>query len=236
MGDTVQLHLSTEGRPLNANIELWQGPDNTPQIMDIYVEDGALRPFNAVLGTPRSGPNAIAIRNTANIEFPLSARVEGNVEKEIASSNNDGYSMGYSSAPVGSIGLSELTRRLSQVGYPKVIQGGAITTIPFPPKVGSVQILIRTDGRPLNARIEMLQGPNNNKVVMDIYSEDGMERPFYAVIETPGVGNVVRVVNTATVEFPLTAIVEPFSIDPTNGSSYYNGDASDTKPIIGGVW
>jgi len=50
---------------------------------------------------------------------------------------------------------------------------------------------------------------------MEIYTEDGQERPFYVVIDTPGSGNVVRIVNTATVEFPLTAAVEPYIVDET---------------------
>merc|ERR1719506_2595350 len=175
--EQVQVVLGTEGRPLDADIELWHGPDNTPVKMRVYCENGQLRPFSAVIETPR-GPNTVAIRNIGQIEFPIAANV---VADEVDLPSPDAHSMS------------------------TTVQGGALRTYPFDPTVDSVEVLIKTDGRPLNARIELLQGPNNNKQVIELYTEDGCDRPFFCILETPGAGNVVRIVNTSPVEFPMTA-------------------------------
>ncbi|KAH8061186.1 hypothetical protein JL722_4487 [Aureococcus anophagefferens] len=131
-----------------------------------------LRPLSAVIATPR--PNTVAIRNIGQLEFPIAADVYAN-DVEMASEEC--------------------------VNSATTIQGGALRTYPFDPLVDSVEVLLRTDGRPLNARIELLQGPNNNKQVVELYTEDGLDRPFFAVLETPGSGNACAV-NTAPVEFP----------------------------------
>ncbi|KAL1514736.1 hypothetical protein AB1Y20_003823 [Prymnesium parvum] len=199
MVEQVQVDLSTEGRPLDADIELWHGPDNTPTKMRVYVENGKLRPFNAVIETPR-GPNTIAIRNIGQIEFPLAAKVSAQ----------------YVDQPVPDCFTSSVT-----------VQGGALRTYPFDPSVDSVQILLRTDGRPLNARIELLQGPNNNKQVIELYTENGLDRPFLCFLQTPGSGNVIRVVNTAPIEFPMTAAVVPYTINEEMSSGVVlGGDVS----------
>ena len=200
--EQVQVVLSTEGRPLDADIELWHGPDNTPCKMRVYVENGQLRPFSAVIETPR-GPNTVAIRNIGEIEFPIAANVVADMVDN----------------PSPECLASATT-----------IQGGALRTYPFDPSVDSVQVLLKTDGRPLNSRIELLQGPNNNKQVIELYTEDGRDRPFFCLLETPGSGNVVRVVNTAPVEFPMAASVVPHSMnEDMNFDAVVGGDV-----VLGG--
>merc|ERR1711865_357419 len=197
----VQVVLSTEGRPLDADIELWHGPDNTPLKMRVYVENGQLRPFSAVIETPR-GPNTVAIRNIGQIEFPLAADVfASDIEEPSADC----------------------------IAAAMTIQGGALRTEAFDPLVASVQVLLKTDGRPLNAHIELLQGPNNVKQVMEVYTEDGTERPFFAIIETPGTGNVVRIVNTATVEFPLGCNIEPFLVEEGSDDMFIVSEDQGTE-------
>lgn len=191
--DMIQVHMKTDGRPMNANVELWQGPDNVPQKVAVYVEDGRARPFRCFVATPYVG-NSISIRNTNTLEYPLQAILEG-----------------------GKVGMDdpetqEKMQRI-QTTKPKICQGGAVITERFEPEVQSVQVFLQSEGRPLQCRIELIQGPNNVKQVMEVYTEEGSTRPFYTIMETPGYGTgVVRIINSSTMEFPFSATIQPWDI------------------------
>jgi len=47
------------------------------------------------------------------------------------------------------------------------------------------------------------------KQAIDLYSEDGLDRPFFCTLATPWSGNIVKITNTGPVEFPLTASIVP---------------------------
>jgi len=196
--EAVHVALKSEGRPIHADVELWNGPNNIPYKLRVYVEDGYIRPCSFVVGTPR-GTNTVAVRNISPIEFPMEAAVAPENEVD---------------AP--SIGETPVRNP------PMAIQGNSLHTFRFNHNIQAVQVMLRTDGRPLNARIELWQGPNNVKQVVDIYTDDGLDRPFYMIIDTPGHENVVRVANTATIEFPLDASVEAYSVGE-NDYGYFDG-------------
>merc|ERR1712123_315189 len=69
--DRVQVALTSEGRPVNADIQLWLGPDWTPFSLKAYSEDGKLRPeceqLEVVLNTDGKQLNArIELLNAPN--------------------------------------------------------------------------------------------------------------------------------------------------------------------------
>lgn len=182
--EQVNVILSSNGRPVDTDIELWQGPQNSPCKMRIYLENGLYMPFYTVIETPR-GPNTVAIRNIGLPEFPVTASVNNNII-------NPSF---------------ECLRSFN------AIQGGALCNFPIDTNIESSQVMLKTDGRPLNARIEVVQGPNNNKQVIELYNDDGFDRPFFCILKTPGAGCVIRIINTAPIEFPLFASVTKNSMN-----------------------
>jgi hypothetical protein len=179
--EKVQVDLSTLGRPLEATVEVWNAAGNTPFQARVYSEDGEVRPINVVLETPR-GPSTVAVRNIGQMEFPMSAQVD---EMYVPEPSPEHQSVA------------------------QYIQGGALKTFPMDPAVEAVEVLLTTDGMPMNARVEILQGPDTNKQVIELYSENGLDRPFFCTFATPWSGNVIRILNTGPMEYPLAASIVP---------------------------
>jgi hypothetical protein len=100
------------------------------------------------------------------------------------------------------------------------VQGGANKSFPIDPYVDSVQIFLQTEGRNFEGRIEVLQGPDSVRQVIELEEDFGYDRPFSCVIDTPGYGCVIRIINTGPLEFPFKASVVPLSFN--RGGYGYN--------------
>lgn len=204
--DRVSVMINNDGGvPLSANVEVWQGPDTAPMKLQIASEDGHTYPFSAVLETPNTH-NSIAIRNMSPMEFPMGACVVADIEDIKAGGNKQA-------------GQGAVVQTLADLGDPYEVHGdNGVESFQFENTVESIQILLQTDGRPLHARVELIQGANDGKQVIDIFSENGETQPFFAILDTPSLFNMsagatVRVVNTApSTVFPLSAIVEPYMV------------------------
>lgn len=196
--ERVQLAVKSDGRPVNANIELWYTPSYIPTKFRVYSENGVTRPVTAVIETPQV-PKTVAVYNTGEMEFPFDATVA-----------NTGLD-----APLDSFADIPGER----------VQGGKIKPYAFGGEVSSVQVMIKTDERNLNAKIELTQGPNQVKQIIEVYATVGYKNPAYFIIQTPGADNTIRVINQNPVEFPFDAWVLPYETEDA-------GDAS--APIMGG--
>jgi len=218
--------------PLIARVDLWHGPDSTPQNLAIYLEDEEYEddegyfqsenhrsssscdtPFSTIIETPQ-GHNTIAIRNIGEYS-DLLACVEGeeneNWYKPSSHTSND--------SPLQSViqrlkatttpqRIDSTTARKFENGDEesnKAVVGSC--TVELPSKVASVKVLLQTDYmQPIQARIELelrmtdddnaddSLGPGTNyrivkRTIVEVYSEDGMHRPFFAILETPRKNN-----------------------------------------------
>jgi hypothetical protein len=200
--ERVQVLLKNDGTPLTGLVEIWTGPDSTPQRISVQSDNGFTYPFSAVLEVPPY-QSSVAIRNLGPMEFPMGACVVADVEDAMAGGNKVA-------------GTGAIVQTLDDLGMHMPINGeDSVESFRFEKHVESVQVLLKTDGRPLHARIELVQGPNDSKQTIDIFSENGETQPFFAVIDTPG-ASTIRVINTApSMVFPLTAVVEPYMVDET---------------------
>ena len=226
--DNVEINLGTNGRPMDATVEVWEGPGNTPVQMRAYGDDGAQRPINAVVGgTRRSAysptPKTVAIRNTGPMEFPISGAVAPAERPAIPL-----HSLSELSDAAIELGLVRPDESYSRSS--KVIQGDSHRTYGIDGIVDSVQVLITSDGYPVYARIEILQGPSCVRSGIELYTDNGAGRPILYTLETPGYGCVIEIHNTGPMEYPVTALVVPKEIN-----RYKPSNDEDFEVVIGGT-
>ena len=185
----------------------------------VYNEDGRARPLRTILNTP--GSNAVSIKNDGRLEFPFAANVQASPRYHNAQSAHYNHmsmmNPNSNNMHPPSPSISQGTRRnYSQTGEQgissKIIQGGAAHSISFKPPVSSVQVTLTTEGRPLIAQVELLQGPTSAKQVWEVDSQDGEKRPFSAIIESamPGASFAIRVKNTGQMEVRQTHLYISF--------------------------
>lgn len=177
--DRVQIAVSSEGRPVHADIQLWLGPDWTPCMMKAYSEDGKLRPIQTLVGT-RNKPAMIEVRNNGEYEFPLTA-----------ASN---YAKG---------DMLTLPQQIPASTEGERVDGQALTSFTIDPSAEQVEVVLKTDGRQLNARIELLNAPNNPKQTFETFTNNGELNSLVVCFQMVDPGTTIRVVNLAPVEFPL---------------------------------
>jgi len=203
---------------------------------------------------PTDAEFAIAIRNTGKtFEFPLTASVQDLHDMEESNANPFYYSELLLEDSDGDDETNGYGNVLSRSNG-RTIQGGAMRSFNFPPKVEKIQVLLETiGGLPLCARIEISQGPDNNKQVMDVYSEDGKGFPLYLAIDLPassasnngiveassspvssaeGLGHVMRIINAASMEFPIRVWVDSYTNGPT-AAEQQSPRVFDLRRILG---
>lgn len=177
--DRVQVALTSEGRPVTADIQLWIGPNWAPFNVKAYTEDGKARPVQTLVGT-RNKAVTIEIRNTNEYEFPF-----------YAASN---YAKG---------AMAELPVDIPAKTTGVKVDGGNLKSFPLDPMTEQLEVVLKTDGRQLNARIELLSGPNNPKQTYQVFTQNGLLNSLCVAFNTPDAGTTVRIVNLGTVEFPF---------------------------------
>jgi len=199
--ERLQYVLETNGRPLKAKVELWEGPVRLLHSMDVNLEDGSQTPFKGMLAFPK-GQKALKISTTGSQEFPCTFGAEVpsfERTKQLVDFQNDVWNSNPKHTMQGTVSEGGL---------------GAVKAFPISDNIESVQIMWwskDTGKRAAKSKIEVLQGPNSIRQVYDLHCE-GSTQPYHAIIETPGPGWTVRMWSKAPMEYPHEIVVEPHTV------------------------
>jgi len=234
--------VETDGRPLDVEMEVWEGPANTPTKVRMYSEDGRQRPMN-ILTNGESMGGTTSVRNVGSMEFPIRAGVSDGNHGAMMGGYDGGYEHGgygrHYGAPISPIGdtmtmmppsgmrphgsnnphtngYGDRSPRPSQ-SRGETVQGGSLKTFSLPSHVDAAQVTITSDGLPVNAKVELWGTSSHIKQLAEVYNDDGRSRPFAAIIDVPGGENTIAVRNTGPLEYPIRVVVEPVGMGMMDG-------------------
>lgn len=199
--ERLQYVLETNGRPLKAKVELWEGPIRLLHSMDVNLEDGSQTPYKGMLAFPK-GQKSLKISTTGSQEFPCTFGAEVpsfDRTKQLMAFQNDVWESNPKHTMQGTVSEGGL---------------GAVKAFPINDNIESVQIMFwskDTGKRAAKSKIEVLQGPNSIRQVFDMHCE-GSVQPYHAIIETPGTGWTIRMWSKAPLEYPHEIVVEPHTV------------------------
>lgn len=202
--DRCQMFLKTEGRPLRAKVELWLGPLRVTHRLNLNVEDGNLTPFQTTLKFKKASPT-LKVSTSESFELPIYAGVYVPTP-ERADVLLDNTELLWNSC-------DHKQKQFVQGGR---VQGGggAVRYWDVAADVESVQVIgwsKDASKKSFRVEIEVLQGPNNPKQRYFLQCGGGSQ-PYHCVIQTPGPGSVIRMINKKFMEDGLTQFaVLPFT-------------------------
>lgn len=220
-----QTYVTTDGRPLHVEMEVYNGPNDSPTRVKMYSEDGRQRPMNVLTNNNFGGGyggGVVSVRNVGSMEFPMDVGV--------GSGGYGGYDNRMGGAPMMNSWAQNNDMRpnfSSSNGFiapstarGETVQGGALKTFSLPHSVNAVQVTITSDGLPVNAKVELWGTSSHVKQLAEVYNDNGQTRPFAAIIDVPGGENTIAVRNTGPMEYPIRVVVEPVGL----GMGMENGD------------
>lgn len=169
MGGGGRAFVETDGRPLNVEMEMWDGPNNTPSRVKMYSEDGRQRPMN--INTSYNGyggyngnggrGGTMSVRNVGSMEFPMRAGVAAASSGPGGAGGRGDMNMmgeydpyGYGPMATGMASPYDTTP-IPSTERGLTVQGGSLKTFKLPSHINAAQVTIRSDGLPVNAKVEV---------------------------------------------------------------------------------
>mmetsp|Transcript_7417 Transcript_7417/g.9565 ORF Transcript_7417/g.9565 Transcript_7417/m.9565 type:complete len:280 (+) Transcript_7417:1431-2270(+) len=206
--ERCELAFKSNGRPLNAKVELWEGPVRTIHTGYIRNQDGALSPYKCTLKF-KPGPWTVQITNDGPYEFQIEAGVavaDPTKNEEIGKKTD--------------VIFAKTQRVLLQGGNDQGV-GGQVHSFPIDVSVQSVNVVASSQDvgkRAMKIQIEAIKGPNEPKQKYEIECA-GVAQPYMCTIPTPGSGWTLRIRSITYLEYPCEIAVVPAVVDESQNPS-----------------